>query len=252
MSTNEGSAITLISASKWMPEIAPKDELLRALGRLVRGLSALFWGLPIALVVCVKTATEEWLRPRGIFPNEVAGILPALGATGLLFYGLAQLGAFQQQERVWRDALDRAKILALVNCGLSPFIFWWNKLPQVHFYAIAVSLLMLCGLLFLFNLNYALQRLAAMLPDETLRLEARVFGTMNLYLLCLTFALIAIYFILNQFERLPPFLDTLVLALEFARHWLLIFLILLPMAMTMSLIWKIKETIFASVFSQDH
>ena len=33
------------------------------------------------------------------------------------------------------------------------------------------------------------------------------------------------------------------------RLWLLVFLILLPMAMTMTLIWKIKEVIFASVFS---
>lgn len=234
-----------------MPEIAPKDELLRALGRLVRGLSALFWGLPLALVVCVKTATEEWFRPRGLFPPAIVGILPPLIVTALLFYGLNLLGAFQKQERIWREALDRARVLALVNMGLSPFIYWWNKLPFVSFYALAISLLMLCGLLFLFNLNYALQRLAAMLPDETLRLEARVFGTMNLYLLCLTLALIAVYFVLNQFERLPGVLESFVHGLEFTRQWLLVFLILLPMAMTMSLIWKIKETIFASVFSQE-
>ena len=36
-----------------MSETAPKTELMRSLGRLVRGLSALFWGLPIALVVWI-------------------------------------------------------------------------------------------------------------------------------------------------------------------------------------------------------
>ena len=46
----------------------PNPELLRSLGRLIRGLSALFWGLPMALLVCVQTAKMEWLRPLGIFP----------------------------------------------------------------------------------------------------------------------------------------------------------------------------------------
>ena len=37
-------------------ESSPDPELLRALGRLARGLSALFWGLPFALVVCLHAA----------------------------------------------------------------------------------------------------------------------------------------------------------------------------------------------------
>ena len=45
-----------------MAETAPKAELMRSLGRLVRGLSALFWGLPLALVVSVYVGTNEWVR----------------------------------------------------------------------------------------------------------------------------------------------------------------------------------------------
>src|SRR5437764_1404541 len=45
-----------------MSETAPKTELMRSLGRLVRGLSALFWGLPIALVACVQSATTDCLH----------------------------------------------------------------------------------------------------------------------------------------------------------------------------------------------
>src|SRR5438552_7110195 len=99
-----------------MPEPAPKAELMSSLGRLVRGLSALFWGLPLSMVVCVKTAVSEWLRPTGIFP-------PILSAS-LLLFGIFQLGHFQKQERVWRRALERAQFLAVVNTGLSPFIYW--------------------------------------------------------------------------------------------------------------------------------
>src|ERR1035437_6982382 len=114
-----------------MPDPAPNAELLRSLGRLVRGLSALFWGLPIALVVCFLTAKADSLRSFGI--------VPPLVTTGLLVYGLWQLGDFQKQERVWRTALDRARLFSLINFGLSPFLYWWNKLPTNTFFLAMVA-----------------------------------------------------------------------------------------------------------------
>jgi hypothetical protein len=227
-----------------MDELAPQDELLRALGKLVRGLSALFWGLPITLLVCVRTATSDRLRPHEVFP-------PIL-CMCLLYYGLLLLGDFRKQERVWRVALERAKFLAIVNIGLSPFIFWWNKIPSVSFYGLALGALMLSGLIFLFNLNQALQRLAAMLPDETLRMETRLFGAMNLNLLCAIVAICAVYAILQEINKLPNWLIDFLKLLELSKYWLLIFMILLPIAMTMTLIWKTKEVIFASVFTHRH
>jgi hypothetical protein len=224
-----------------MAETAPKAELMRSLGRLVRGLSALFWGLPLGLVVSVYVATNDWARPSHMFA-------PVL-LLGMLFYGLNLLSDFQKQERIWRQALDRAKLLALVNVGLSPFIYWYSRVPNEMFFGIAVLLLMVTGLLFLFNLNHVLQRLAAMLPDETLRTETRVFGNLNLSLLTAILLLFALFFILQQFDDLPESVRRILRVMEILRLWLLVFLILLPMAMTMTLIWKIKEVIFASVFS---
>ena len=223
-----------------MVEITPRAELMRSLGRLVRGLSALFWGLPLGLVVCVYVATNEWIQPM-----HMAG---PIAATGLLYYGLHLLGDFQKQERVWRDALDRAKLLGLVNLGFSPFIYWYNRLPNVPFYGMAVFLLMLTGLLFLYNLNHVLQRLAAMLPDETLRSETRVFGNLNISLLGAIFLIFSLFYLLRQFHELPSVVLNFLRIMEIIRYWLLIFLILLPLAMTMTLIWKIKEVVLASVF----
>jgi hypothetical protein len=223
-----------------MSETAPKAELMLSLRRLVRGLSILFWGLPLALLVCVRTSVSEWLRPLGM--------LPPIISTVLLLYGLRELGYFQKQERVWAHALDRAKILAIVNIGLSPFVFWWNQLPHVPFYMMAVALLMLTGLLFLFSLNFVLQRLAAMLPDETLRIETRFFTSFNLYLLVSVLAVAALYIVLQQMDTLPDLLAHLVHAIDSTRQWLLVFVVLLPLAMTMTLIWKIKEVVLASVF----
>jgi hypothetical protein len=116
-----------------MPEPLPNPDLLRSLGRLVRGLSALFWGLPAALVVCFYTARAEGLK--------LLGILPPLAATGLVVYGLWQLADFQKQERIWRTALDRARMLALVNFLLSPFLYWWYRFPNNLFFATMVLLL---------------------------------------------------------------------------------------------------------------
>jgi len=223
-----------------MSEPVPKAELLRSLGRLVRGLSALFWGLPIALVVCFHTARADALRSLGI--------VPPLVSTGLLVFGLWQLGDFQKQERVWRNALDRARILSLVNFGLSPFLYWWNQAPAQGFFFVMVLVLIVCGLLFLASLNQVLRRLGAMLPDEALRLETRQFTALNYNLLLATFILAGAYVSLGLFAHLPLWLRVAAAVLDRNSLWLLVLLVLLPLAMTMALLWKTKEVILDNVF----
>ncbi|HEY2328262.1 MAG TPA: hypothetical protein VGI63_00415 [Verrucomicrobiae bacterium] len=223
-----------------MPDSAPNPQLLRSLGKLARGLSALFWGLPASLLVCVETARTEWLKPLGFFP--------ALATTGLLVYGLLQMGDFQKQERPWRAALDRAQLLSLVMLGLCPFIYWRNKLPEQTFFADAVGLLELAAVLFLFNLNLVLNRLGAMLPDETLRSETRQFTALNRWLLVALLFFVIAFISLAQFPHPSPDVGRALVWLNRASSLLLIFFILLPLAMTMALIWKTKEVILDAVF----
>lgn len=226
-----------------MPDAAPNPELLRSLGRLVRGLSALFWGLPCTLVVCFYTARAEGLVSLGI--------LPPLICTGWLVYGLWNLGAFQKQERVWRNALDRAAVLGLVNVGLSPFLHWSSRLPSNGFFLTMVLALALTGVLFLASLNQVLRRLGAMLPDEALRLEIRQFTGINLSLLRSLLVLATLFLALAQLRGAAPFLGTLIALLDRSVVWFLvplIPLILLPLAMTMAMLWKTKEVILESIF----
>ena len=244
-------------------ESPPDPELLRALGRLVRGLSALFWGLPIALVVCLQTgfqtAIGDLLRPFGV--------VPALLATGTLFYGLNLLGRFQKQERLWIAALDRVRILALINLGLSPFLYWWSRVPSHHFLGSAVQTLVFTGLLFLIGLNILLQRLTAMLPDEALRLETRLFTRVNRTILLVVLVLLGAYVAaiwvqpglpdkligwLLDFAALRRHAFPIVLLIDKGRHLVLVLIVLVPVAMTMALLWKIKEVILASVFGPEH
>jgi hypothetical protein len=230
-----------------MPDSAPNAELLRSLGRLVRGLSMLFWGLPLAIVICILTAIMDVLRSFNF--------VPCLIATGWLVIALWQLGHFQKQERIWIHALDRAKWLAMVNAGLSPFLYWWNQRPNEPWFMVVVCVMAFTALLFLYNLNLVLYRLTSMLPDEALREETRQFSVLNRFLLTGILLLGIVLVMLMRFVLphyslaiVEPLRIVVALASGGMWIWLLVFLSLLPLAMTMALLWKIKEVILDSVF----
>jgi hypothetical protein len=105
--------------------------------------------------------------------------------------------------------------------------------------------------LFLFTLNPVLQRLTAMLPDETLRVETRLFTAINRGLLLANVTFLAGYFLLVRATRVPQVLIEFLVIWERFGQWIMLFLVLLPIAMTMALIWKTKEVILASVFGSD-
>ncbi|MFM8468984.1 MAG: hypothetical protein ACKODH_03285 [Limisphaerales bacterium] len=217
-------------------------DLLPLLRRLVRGLTATFWGLPGTLLVCVLMAMGEF--PRAL------GCAPPLITTGLLLFGVFELAGYQPQERAWQTALDRARLLALVNFGLSPFVYFWSRLPTEAYYFQMVIALAVTGLLFLLQLNHVLQRLAALLPDETLREDVRFFTRLNLSLMLLGLALMGGYHLLAQFDYLP---QAVIEALEFGqiariRFALIVVLVLLPVSVTMSLVWKTRDVVLSGVF----
>lgn len=224
-----------------LPSGATSTDLLRSLGRLVRGLSALFWGLPFALVISVQTARTE------MFAN--LGLLPPLITQSCLLFGVLELRHFHPQERVWQRAVERLLVLALINLGLSPFLFWWNKIPhQLHF-QLAVAGLAVSGLLFLFCLNGALQRLAAMLPDQTLRIEAHLFTTVNRTLVGLNLVLIAVWITLVPFQVAPHSWYPFIILATSIGLVVVVLLVLLPLSLTMVMLWRTKETLLNSIFS---
>ncbi len=224
---------------------APKTELMRSLGRLVRGLSALFWALPIALVISAQAATSNLVTPLGFL-----GLVGPALTHGVMLYGLWMMSSFQTQERIWMAALERAQMFALLNVGLSPFLHWHQRAPEVDFFTQSALAMGVSSLCFLFCLNRVLRRLAAMLPDETLRVETAVFTTLNVSLLVLLPILLGGYLMAIQLDELPLTLRMAIQLLEPLQHWLVLFLVLLPVAVTMSLIWKIKEAVFSSVFEE--
>ncbi len=221
-----------------------QPNLLPALARVVRGTSILFWGLPAAIVVSIMSTLSNWTDaawPMGMLAPPVA--------FGMLWCGLWLLGAFQPQERVWQAALGQAKLMGLFTLGLAPFLHWHHRAPDVLYFTNAVWLLALVFVLYLISLNKMLARLAAMLPDETLRVESQLFSRMNRMLLAMTPIGFGVMYLMSLINKPPELLFQIVaLAAEF-RPWLFMAFVLIPLSMTMSLLWKTKESILASVFT---
>lgn len=214
--------------------------VIPSLARVVRGLSALFWALPLVLLLDAKSALEDSLRGFGF--------TPVVGASLLLAYGLHQLSHFQPQERVWITAVERARLLALLLVALAPFTVWWGRQPDEPFFLQTMILLLFTGMAFLLALNHVLERLSAMLPDETLRLETRFFARLNRTLLLTLTLLAAAHLLLRRAHDLPPALAWFLGALDGAKIGLFVGLSLPPVALTMTLVWKTKEVIMTSVF----
>ena len=177
------------------------------------------------------------------------GIVPALAVNALILFGLWQMDDFQKQERPWRKALDRAKIIGIVNLGLSPFLFFYSRRPDQPLFFYSVLVLFFSGLMFLFDLNVVLRQLGAMLPDETLRQETRHFTALNRWLIISWLALAAVVITLPEFwDPSTHFNDKALFWLQHVRVTIQLVLGLAPLAITMALLWKAKEVILDSVF----
>lgn len=231
---------------------AAKAELLGALGRLVRGLSALFWGLGLTAWVClemVRVETTEATEAAGLETFGRLAFVPAVILSAMLWRGLRQMGGFQPQERIWRRALDRAEALAATDAGLAPFLYWWHKFPDVPLFAAGAGLLFLSSLFLLVQINFVLRRLCAMLPDQTLRGETKLVTACNITVLPAVIAGLAAYGLLSRMANPPAFFWEARETVGAGGVWLALLLVLLPLAMTMALVWKIREVIFASLLA---
>ena len=88
-----------------------------------------------------------------------------------------------------------------------------------------------------------------MLPDETLRVESQLFSRMNRVLLTITSISIGVMYLVTRIDEPPELLFRLVAIAAQFRPWLFMAFVLIPVSMTMSLLWKTKESILASVFT---
>ena len=207
----------------------------------------MFWGLGLTGFVCLEmvyleTAPTVW---RETFSPWA--FAPALLLNLLLWHSVNQMRAFQPQERIWQRALSRAEVFAVLDAGLAPFLYWWYRFPSVPLFNASATLLLLGSVFLLLQFNCVLQRLCAMLPDLTLRSETSLFTRFNISLLIGFLFGLGFYLVLTRLDHRPDWLDDVMENALGPGLWLALFLILMPLAMTMALVWKIKGVIFGSL-----
>lgn len=215
------------------------DDPRIGLTGVLRGLSALFWGLPLALLAFAR-------HFLALIPTLYDLVLPTV-ASGLVLFGLVRMAPYQRGERVWQSALLISQMLALLVVGLSPFLFLWSRMPSVDFFARAVAVLLGVALVFLVALMGSLERLAAMMPDDTVRGDARLFRGLTAYVvLVLAGVSVTLYWRIAP-GHLSEFLEIPKQPLGLGRQAILLLLILVPVAMAMAVTWKLKEVVLAAV-----
>ncbi|MGC8742591.1 MAG: hypothetical protein ACP5T0_01765 [Verrucomicrobiia bacterium] len=219
-------------------------EFTRSLSRLIRGLSMLFWGLPVTLIICVKTAVKDRfeLQPLDFFTPVIT--------SAVLLFAVFFIGYFKKSERQWASLIDRAKFFGIINLSLSPFIYWRLKVPEITAFSVAVWLFFVSNVLFLLILNKIIQQLTLMLPNKTLRLDAKNYGDLNQYLLSLLLIILFLGYAGNFFKDLPESLSQFLFTMSRFYQWIMTVIIVIPIAMTMALIWKTREIILADVFNE--
>lgn len=209
------------------------------LARVVRGLGALFWALPLSVVFSAQTARTDFFGRLGF--------LPALAANLLLLFSLWELGRFRRQASRWQGSLFRARLLALVMVGLSPFLQWWKIIPAREHYQLAVFAFVLAGLVFLGHLSLVLVRLTELIADRALEDEARLFLGVNLPMVVAVFLGSCAVMTVSYSSWRPSLV--VVLAPWFYRlGFSVLLMVLLPLALNMTLVWKVKQAILDQVF----
>jgi hypothetical protein len=220
------------------------SDFTRSLSRLIRGLSMLFWGLPITLIISIKTAVKDRfeLQPLDFFTPIIS--------SAILLIAIFFIGNFKKSEKKWGVLIDRAKFFGIINLSLSPFIYWRLKVPEITAFSVAVWLFFVSNVFFLLILNRIIQQLTMMLPDKTLRLDAKNYGDLNQYMFLLLLIILFLAYLDNFFKDLPGTVSEFLITVSRFHQWIITVVIVIPLAMTMALLWKTRETILTNIFNE--
>ena len=237
------------------PPLSP--DLMPSLRQLVRGLELLFWALPLTLLVCV----QEIMAPAW----ESWGVMPLILTMGTLWFGASRLRCFQPKEQVWQSAVRITEVLALLMAGLSPFLHWIQVLPELSVSGYSVgqkhiiySTIIFCTaiIMFLLNLNHLLTRLGAILPDPILRADIKLFVMLNFVLFFPMLAAMWCCRLSNElysllYHKAPGLAEGFgnAVGLEDFLRGVVLWIVILIIATTMTMLWKAKEAVLNGVFS---
>ena len=205
----------------------------RALVRMVRGFGAVFWGLPVSLLLFFG-AVEIHLVAQFKLPSCVLGLV-------VVYVGLVLLRFAGVQSRMWTRHGRIGLVSTFLLIYLGPFIYWFTYMPRSGlYYLLNMTLFFASVILLLFSVNRLAAEVGVETGDRDLMVESRLCAWSVILLMLLPTALTAVFssYMAMKYE------SSLLAEMRGVRRdtpvWIHIFF-LVPLSLTMTSAWKAKE-----------
>lgn len=214
-----------------------------ALVRLIQGLYFVFWGLLVTVLVSAESVLLAW---QSSFAEVVLAGGVAITVAGT--WRLRQAGFAEHAS--WRRRTGRLRGLALLLAYFALLFCLWRRAPVNLYLQLNAVGFVATGIALLMMVNRTVTALAAVVGRPQLALESRLFTAANIALLLLPFLAALSYLTVMVVARQTSPLDEFRHLLQ--RVSLLVgMIVLLPVALTLALVWAAKDSLLEELLSRD-
>jgi hypothetical protein len=215
--------------------------------RLSQGFSCIFWGLPIALFLCVQLKILRTVVADPFTRSSLEQLYFSLfvAVLALVCFGAYKLSKVPTMGDRWKRRVRVSLSLAAINLYFSPFLYWWLTMPDNAFYTLNMFAFIGSLILLLFSLNFLSMEFGRFLGDSSLVIESRLFLGINVLVLALPSAGVFVWAAIRSWhiESTQSMGLEFINLLELPYPWqLLLFIVLfLPVSLTLANLWRVKE-----------
>lgn len=204
---------------------------------IIRGLSALFWAIPLTLISSVQLSLGVYGQARdAVFP---------VAAFSLIAFGSFHLSKLRIIGDIrWKSLVEHLLTISLAQVLLSPFLFFLFRVPESPFFIVSIYVLGIFIIIYFRLLLSILERMTVIIGSQSFKQD---FQWMKGFI---EGALVVIFINWNVLFFRSHIADLSEMPAWFLimdPHWLTSFLMissLFPITVTMTLVWKVKEFLF--------
>jgi len=216
---------------------APAD----ALARVMRGFSCVFWGIPFS-VLLFAGAIDLRLPFAARAPAYVLGVF--LVYCGVVYFQRALLPGAR-----WNSLVRELLFVLLIEVYLSPFVYWWRRMPHMPYYVANLIILLMCTAWGIFILNQLAAEIARSLREKAFAVEAQICAWLALVIMSIPTGHVLVRSVLAA--RSYGMAPGEVIGDGRAAAW--VFGIgIIPFAITMMISWKTKERCLRALQARAH
>ncbi len=212
--------------------------------RMASGFSKLLWSIPLGLLLFTGAISLRW-PPLIQLPSYIV-------AAALYFWGLLILRKVTPFSPAWSHSLRMALLLGFLLFYFSPFIYWWERRPLIDHLSVNVFALVFTVTWILWTINTLVEVISNQLNDKVFMIEARLCRwSVGLFMIIplLVFLILSTLRASQHGVPLAQFLHNLL----YARHAYLLFAgFVMPMTLTLTMIWRTKKRSIAQVIAEEN